>query len=54
MFAVAGLGDLPNDGKGGIGAAGPNQILADEMGIIVRRTAVFLDNQAKPRTILQL
>jgi hypothetical protein len=54
MFAVAGLGDLPNDGKSGNGAAGPNQVLADEMGIIVRRTAIFLNNHAKPRTILQL
>ncbi|SNX87744.1 uncharacterized protein MEPE_06454 [Melanopsichium pennsylvanicum] len=33
-FAVAGLPDLPNDGMNGTGAAGPNQLLADRMGIV--------------------
>jgi hypothetical protein len=35
MFAVAGLDGLPNNGTNGIGAAGPNQVLADAMGIVV-------------------
>nr|AJD81319.1 D-glucuronidase [Ustilago sp. SL-2014] len=33
-FAVAGLDDLPNNGTHGKGAAGPNQLLADRMGIV--------------------
>lgn len=33
-FAVAGLRDLPNRGINGTGAAGPNQKLADRMGIV--------------------
>ena len=33
-FAVAGLPNLPNNGINGTGAAGPNQILADKMGIV--------------------
>lgn len=33
-FAVASLPDLPNDGVNGTSAAGPNQLLADKMGII--------------------
>lgn len=35
MFAVAGLDGLPNNGTSGAGAAGPNQLLADAMGVIV-------------------
>jgi len=34
MFAVAGLEALPNQGKSGVNAAGPNQVLADAMGVI--------------------
>ena len=33
-FAVAGLPDLPSKGINGTGAAGPNQLLADRMGIV--------------------
>lgn len=33
-FAVAGLPDLPGKGVNGTGAAGPNQLLADRMGIV--------------------
>ncbi|EST07409.1 hypothetical protein PSEUBRA_003235 [Kalmanozyma brasiliensis GHG001] len=33
-FAVAGLPDLPGHGVNGTGAAGPNQLLADRMGIV--------------------
>ncbi len=33
-FAVAGLPDLPGNGVNGTGAAGPNQKLADRMGIV--------------------
>ncbi|GAC94323.1 hypothetical protein PHSY_001894 [Pseudozyma hubeiensis SY62] len=33
-FAVAGLPDLPNKGVNGTGAAGPNQKLADRLGIV--------------------
>lgn len=34
MFAVAGLDGLPGNGTDGVGAAGPNQVLAGEMGIV--------------------
>lgn len=40
MFAVAGLPALPNGGMNGTGAAGPNQILANEMGVIVSRSII--------------
>lgn len=33
-FAVAGLPDLPGNGVNGTNAAGPNQLLADRMGIV--------------------
>ena len=35
MFAVAGLPALPGNRTDGRNAAGPNQVLANEMGIIV-------------------
>jgi hypothetical protein len=35
MFAVAGLPAIPGNMTNGVGAAGPNQVLAGEMGIIV-------------------
>jgi hypothetical protein len=51
MFAVAGLEGLPNDGKNGTGAAGPNQLLADAMGVIVSERG---DHHTPPIHILSL
>lgn len=47
MFAVAGLPAMPGNKTDGHNAAGPNQVLAGEMGIIVRPLSLTVNPQRR-------